>query len=86
MYSLGITYCTWRDMGKLSRMESEYPCKCGHQEFRHGTYTGRSVCWGCECMISKYLMSRHEYEADNLRYLEERYEKAITKTNESIAS
>ena len=65
-------------MFKLSKLESKYPCKCGHQERRHGKLEGRVICWQCfevwlknKSKSMKYSAA-HEYTADNLRFLEQK--------------
>lgn len=64
---------------KLSKLESKYHCHCGHLESRHGCLSGKSVCWECyeECFnitarLNAVIDSVHQYEPDNLSYLEER--------------
>jgi hypothetical protein len=53
---------------KLKALESDYPCRCGHPEKEHGKHMGISVCWSCTA--TRRMMHRHEFKADNLRYLE----------------
>lgn len=51
----------------LKAMESDYPCRCGHREARHGKMAGMYVCWAC---FNMKRSSQHKFLADNLRYLE----------------
>lgn len=62
---------------KLKALESNFPCRCGHAEARHGKTQGVNWCYKC---VELYLNARatsyeykyeHEFMADTLRYLEE---------------
>lgn len=54
---------------KLKVLESNYPCRCGHHENKHGTITGKPVCWQCHDEYNGTHVL-HEFVADNLKYLE----------------
>jgi hypothetical protein len=48
-------------------------CICGCAAYKHvtGYFTGTSICDGC----TSYTNFHHEFKLDNLKYLEECYEK-----------
>jgi len=55
----------------------DFPCRnCGHEEFHHSV-TG---CWQCVCdTIYTNMGACGNYVSDNLKYLEELYEKRSAK-------
>jgi hypothetical protein len=58
------------------------PCKCGHNndEHRIGALTGNPLCNLCVNKTSRGMASSyvyHEFQLDNLRYLEQRYEESL---------
>jgi hypothetical protein len=63
----------------MSRKISSYPCICGHSRNKHLGYTGISdpqclVCFDLE-EDGYDVFPMHEYQSDNLKYLENEYEK-----------
>lgn len=56
-------------------MSSNYPCKCGHpkdEHIRHSPDHYGQVCVDCMNSCDIYIMSNqfHNFEGDNLKYLE----------------
>lgn len=56
-------------------MQIDFPCKCGHNEEKHMIVMENitpkfGLCYSCVTEET----TRHYYEADNLRYLEQCYE------------
>ena len=57
---------------KLKALESNYPCICGHAEKHHGVSMEEHMCYSCWVSLPVLRSTyRHEFKADNLRYLEE---------------
>jgi hypothetical protein len=52
-------------------MQQNNICICGHRGTRHITYSSER-CWSLDCFCTKFVI-------DNLRYLEDLYEKETTK-------
>lgn len=55
--------------------ELSYPCLCGHIKGVHGYYGEAMHCGDCVC--SFYINDYHEFKGDNLKYLEQKYEKTL---------
>jgi hypothetical protein len=55
-------------------MQIDFPCRCGHLEYKHLTGQMLTICEDCleEGVIgSRWTKASHKFVADNLRYLEQ---------------
>lgn len=62
-------------------MKDNFPCKCGHFKSQHGFMINDPVCGDCMNNVKKNIklgmIFAHEYKPDNLKYLEEKYERTL---------